>query len=191
MTIRRVLPWAYIALLFATYLIFGGSAIFAADFPQQIEKMYVFTSETEAVEEESPSILVEIFLEKDQKKNLETIKAELAEVSITRVRAQFYRLGHPPENIAIGKGVPASIGRLAIQMARTYNSGVKYLLPQFRFFPHHIAIGTSAFDEASQIPISPEQLDRLSDPALTTPEFHALYRKFTTENERIPTYLER
>ena len=191
MIIRRLLPWASIPLLFSAYLIFCDAVILAADFPQHIEKIFVFTSETETVKKESPSILVELFLEKDQKKNLDAIKTELAEVSITRVRAQFYRLGHPPENIAIGKGVPAPIGRLAIQMARTYNSGVKYLLPQFRFFPHHIAIGTSAFDEASQIPLSPEQLDQLSDPALTTPQFHALYRKFTTENERIPTYLER
>jgi hypothetical protein len=109
---------------------------------------------------------------------------------VTRVRVQFFRLGHPPANIAIGNSVPASVARLGIRVAVDHNGGVKFLLPQYRFFPGHIAIGTSAFDEASQIPIRPEDLDRLSDPALTTSQFHALYRQLTGEDKRLPTYLK-
>jgi hypothetical protein len=135
-------------------------------------------------------ILVELFLAPDRRGDLETIKREFASLSVTRVRAQFFRLGHPPENIAIGSEVPADVARLAIRMATTYNRNVKFLLPQFRFFPDHVAIATSAFDEASQIPISPADLERLSDPSLTTEQFHALYRQLTGEDQRRPTYLE-
>jgi hypothetical protein len=61
---------------------------------------------------------------------------------------------------------------------------------QFRSFPDHIVIGSSAFDEASQIPINPEDVERLPDPSLTTPEFHELYRRLTGEDRRLPTYLK-
>jgi hypothetical protein len=136
------------------------------------------------------NILVEIFLAPDRRGDLDVIEKAFEAVSITRIRTQFFRLGHPPENIAIGKNVPAPVARLAIRLAVTHNGGVKYLLPQFRFFPEHIAIGTSAFDEASNIPIRPEDLDRLSDPALTTSQFHTLYRHLTGEDKRLPTYLK-
>ncbi len=136
------------------------------------------------------TILVEMFLAPDRRSDLDAIKHAFEAVSVTRVRIQFYRLGNPPANIAIGQNVPASIARLAIRMAVTYNGGVKFLLPQYRFFPEHIAIGTSAFDEASHIPVRAEDVDRLSDPALTTAQFHALYRHLTGEDQRLPTYLK-
>jgi len=143
--------------------------------------------------DESPgdpsSILVELFLSPDHRDDIDAIKHELAAASITRVRTQVFRLGHPPKNIAIGKNVPGELARLAILLARTYNDGVDFLLPEYRFFPDHIAIGTSAFDEASQIPVRPDDLDRLSDPALTTTAFHELYRHLTGEDRRNPTYL--
>lgn len=135
------------------------------------------------------SILVEIFLSPDHRNDIDAIKREFAVASITRVRTQTFRLGHPPKNIAIGKNVPAEMARLAIRLARDYNDGVNFLLPEYRFFPDHIAIGTSAFDEASQIPIQQEDLDRLADPSLTTEAFHDLYRHLTGEDHRNPTYL--
>jgi len=137
----------------------------------------------------NPKILVEIFLSADRKEDLDEIKRAFEAVSVTRVRAQFFRAGNPPQNIAIGKSVPASVARLAIRLAIAYNRGVKHLLPEYRYFPDHIAIGTSAFDEASQIPVRPEDIERLSDPALTTEQFHELYRNLTGEDKRLPTYL--
>jgi hypothetical protein len=136
-------------------------------------------------------LLVEIFLAKDRKPQLESVRKEFAALSVTRVNVQFFRLGHPPENLAVGPGTPADVARLAIRMAKTYNDGVKYILAQYRFFPNHIAIGTSAFDEASQIPITPENVERLADPALTTEQFHTLYRQLTGEDRRLPTYLNK
>ena len=139
--------------------------------------------------ETNQKILVELFLSPEHKGDIEKIKKELEAVFITRLRTQVFRLGNPPENIAIGRNVSADVARLAIRLAITYNRGIKYLLPEYRFFPNHIAIGTSAFDEASQIPIQPADLERLSDPALTTEQFHELYRHLTGEDKRLPTYL--
>jgi hypothetical protein len=139
--------------------------------------------------EENKKILVELFLAKERKGDLDTIKKELEAASITRIRAQFFRLGNPPENIAIGKNIPAPVARMAIRLALTYNRGIKFILPEFRFFPDHIVIGSSAYDEKSQIPIRPEDVKRLSDPSLSTEEFHHLYRSLTGEDKRLPTYL--
>jgi len=136
-------------------------------------------------------LLVEIFLAKERKPELEALRKEFAALSVTRVKVQFFRLGHPPQNLAVGPETPADVARLAIRMAKTYNDGVKYILAQYRFFPNHIAIGTSAFDEASQIPITPENVERLADPALTTEQFHALYQQLTGEDRRLPTYLNK
>jgi len=140
--------------------------------------------------ETNAKILVELFLAKERKGDLEAIKKEFEAVGITRIRPQFFRLGHPPENIAIGKDIPADVARLAIRLAVTYNGNIKTILPEFRYFPDHIVIGTSAFDEKSEIPIQPEDLKRLSDPSLTTAQFHELYRHLTGEDVRNPTYLK-
>lgn len=141
--------------------------------------------------ETNGKILVELFLAKERKSDLNAIKKELEALGITRIRPQFFRLGNPPENIAIGKDIPADVARLAIRLAITYNRDIKSLLPEYRFFPDHIVIGSSAFDQASEVPIRPEDLKRLSDPALTTAQFHELYRHLTGEDKRNPTYLDK
>lgn len=135
-------------------------------------------------------ILVELFLPADRKKDIETITKELQAISIRRIRPQFFKMGNPIQNIAIGKDIPAPVARRVIQLALTYNQGIKYILPEFRYFPNHIVIGSSAFDEASQVPIAPEDLQRLTDPALSTPEFHRLYRSLTGEDKKLPTYID-
>lgn len=156
---------------------------------ESVIKIRPVTEESSESREANRKILVELFLSPEHKGDIDKIKKELEAVSITRLRAQVFRLGNPPENIAIGRNVPADVARLAIRLAITHNRGVKYLLPEYRYFPDHIAIGTSAFDEASQIPIRQEDLERLSDPALTTEQFHELYRHLTGEDKRLPTYL--
>jgi hypothetical protein len=135
-------------------------------------------------------ILVEIFLARERKPQLEALQEEFAKHAITRVHVQFFKLGHPPENFAVGPKTPADVARLALGVAERYNDGVKFILAEYRFFPKQIAIGTSAFDEASQIPITPENVKRLADPSLTTEQFHALYRHLTGEDVRFPTYLD-
>lgn len=135
-------------------------------------------------------ILIEVFLAPEHREAIPVIKKEFEALSVTRVRPQVFRLGNPPKNIAIGKDVPAPVARLALQLAVDYNRGVDFLLPEYRYFPKHIVIGSSAFDEASQIPIKPEDLQQLRDPSLTTEQFHVLYRSLTGEDKRLPTYLK-
>lgn len=140
--------------------------------------------------ETNRKILVELFLAKDRKDDFKKIKQELEALSITRIRPQYFRLGNPPPNIAIGKNIPASVARVAMQLAITYNGGIKYLLPEFRYFPDHIVIGSSAFDESSQIPVAPEDVEKLLNPELSTEEFHNLYRHLTGEDVQLPKYTD-
>jgi hypothetical protein len=145
---------------------------------------------SDLTENANKKILVELFLAKERKDDLDAIKKQFEAASITRLRTQFFRLGSPPENIAIGKNIPAEVARLAIRIALTYNRGIRFLLPEYRYFPDHIVIGSSAFDEKSQIPIRPEDVEKLADPSLSTEEFHRLYRSLTGEDKQLPTYLD-
>ncbi|HEY4484799.1 MAG TPA: hypothetical protein VI702_00545 [Nitrospiria bacterium] len=177
-------------LLIVYPILSGGGEIRAAEWTGNVGPPATRTAQESGTPEANGKILVELFLAKERKSDLEAIQKEFEAAGITRIRPQFFRLGNPPENIAIGKNIPADVARLAIRLAVTYNRNIKFLLPEYRFFPDHIVIGSSAFDEKSQIPIRPEDLKQLSDPALTTPQFHELYRKLTGENQGNPTYLK-
>ncbi len=133
-------------------------------------------------------IKVELILAKKWKKEDKAIKEIFREAQITRVFIQYFRHGEPPTNLVIGRDVPAHIARLAIEAAILLNGGVHTILPEFRFFPHYIAFGSSAFDEQAEIPIMQEELDQLRDPKLSTEEFHTLYRSITGEDKELPTY---
>jgi hypothetical protein len=124
-------------------------------------------------------IRVELFLAGDQRSDAEEIRDQFRSSSIENIHFQFFRAGRPPANIAIGREVPAAIARLALKIAIQYNQGVRFLLPQVLLPPTWIGIGTSAFDESSQISVSPEAIEKLSDPSLNTEQFHALYGEFT------------
>ncbi len=133
-------------------------------------------------------IKVEMSLAKKWKPEDKTIKKKLHDVSVKRVKIQYFRFGDPPTNLVIGKDVPADIARLAIEIALDYNKDVRSILPEFRFFPHYIGIGSNAYDEQAEIPLFPEDLEKLRDPSLSTEAFHALYRSITGEDEARPTY---
>lgn len=154
------------------------------------EEQRIIRTDVKEDQEANRKILVELFLAKERKGDIDQIKQELGALSITRVRPQFFRLGNPPPNIAIGKNIPASVARVAMRLAITYNGGISYLLPEFRYFPDHIVIGSSAFDESSQIPVAPEDVEKLLNPELSTEEFHALYRHLTGEDVQLPKYTD-
>lgn len=130
------------------------------------------------------AILVELALAGDRKDDLPAIKEAFAGAGITKVRAHIYRAGRPPTNIAIGPAVPASVARLAFRLAQDYNGGVTLLLPEERLAPHYVGFGSSIFDELFQYPVSPDDVARLTDPTLTTEQFHALYRQLADINTR-------
>ena len=138
-----------------------------------------------APSDSNSKILVEIFLAQEHKKEVDAIKKEFEAFAITNVRPQFFRLGNPPQNVGFGKEIPADVARLAIRLATTYNRGIKFLLQEKRLAPHYIGIGASIFDEAFQVPVSEEELKRLSDPSLTTAQFHELYYRLTDQPPRI------
>lgn len=135
--------------------------------------------------EKNRDILVEVFLAPERKESIDAIKKEFEAVSITKVRPQVFRKGHPPRNVGFGKEIPADVARLAFRLAETYNDGIEFLLPEKRLAAHYVGIGVSIFDEMFQIPVSDEELKRLSDPTLTTEQFHELYRQLTDKPPRI------
>lgn len=128
---------------------------------------------------------IEIWLAHNQKKHNMELRGYLKSKSIKVLRntIQYWRPkgGHPPTNVAIGSGVSAQDARMVIGLAKKYNDKVDMLIIQALNPPHYVAIATSAWDEKSQVPISPEELEALKDPGLTTEEFHKLYRKLTNE----------
>jgi len=131
-------------------------------------------------------ILVEITLARERKVDFEAIRQAFAAMSISRIHRDFLRLGHPPRNIVFGRAVPAETAREAIRLAKKYNGGIAKILPERRFIPHYIGIGTSAFDELVQVPIAPADVERLADPSLSTEAFHRLYRCLTGEDRKGP-----
>ena len=128
---------------------------------------------------------IEIWLERKHKKNNREIRKMLKGESIKMIRntIQYWppRGGHPPTNIAIGRSLTAEDARWVIDLALKLNDNINGLIFQRLNPPNYVAIGTSAWDDKSETPITPEQLAQLRDPKLTTQEFHALYIKLTGE----------
>jgi hypothetical protein len=128
---------------------------------------------------------IEIWLERKHKKNNRQLRKMLKSESIKVIRntIQYWppRGGHPPTNIAIGRSLTAEDARWVIDLALRLNDNINGLIFQRLNPPNYVAIGTSAWDDKSETPITPEQLAQLRDPKLTTKEFHALYVKLTNE----------
>lgn len=142
------------------------------------------TTETAGGSENS-KILVEMFLSPERKGDIDTIKREFEAFSITKVRVKAFSKGDPPRNIGFGKEIPVDVAREAIRQATTYNRGIQFFLQEKRLAPHYIGIGVSIFDEAFQVPVGPDDLSRLSDPTLSTAQFHEIYHQLTDQPPRI------
>jgi hypothetical protein len=128
---------------------------------------------------------IEIWLGHKQKKRKKEIRQYLKSKSIKVLRhtIQYWkpRGGHPPTNIALGSGLTAKDARMAIDLALEYNDEINGLIHQRLNPPNYVAIATSAWDDNSETPITPDQLAALRDKKLTTEEFHRLYRELTKE----------
>ncbi|QPJ60373.1 MAG: hypothetical protein G3M70_00080 [Candidatus Nitronauta litoralis] len=133
---------------------------------------------------------IEMWLAHKQKKHNKEIRQFLKDrpVKVLRRTIQYWRPkgGHPPQNIAIGNGISAEDARWLIDLAIERNDGITMLVVQRLNPPNYAAVGTSAWDEKSLIPITPEELESLRDPSLNTAQFHQLYIKLTGE-ENIPS----
>jgi len=132
---------------------------------------------------------IEMWLAHKHKKSNRQIRKFLKskDLKVLRHTIQFWKPkgGHPPTNIAIGSMVSAKDARLMIDIAIQYNDNINGLILRPLNPPNYVAIATSAWDEQSEIHITPEDLEKLRNPALTTEEFQALYAELTNEVENV------
>ena len=122
---------------------------------------------------------VEVVLASQYKSQVAALTDEFAQAGMTNVHFQFVRRGQPPQNIGLGREVPADKAREVIRLALKYNLGVSILLPERLFPPRFVTIASSNFDDTVEYPIDQATLARLRDENLTTEEFHRLYRDLT------------
>lgn len=108
------------------------------------------------------------------------LKEEFARAGLVNTHFQFARMGQPPQNIGLGRDVPADKAREAIRLAIKYNLGVGILLPERLFPPKFVTIASSNYDDTVEYPISQDTLAKLQDPELSTEAFHRLYRDLTS-----------
>jgi hypothetical protein len=123
---------------------------------------------------------VEVVLASQYKNQVAALTDEFAQAGMTNVHFQFARRGQPPQNIGLGREVPADKAREVIRLALKYNSGVGILLPERLFPPRFVTIASSNFDDTVEYPIDQATLARLRDENLSTEEFHRLYRDLTS-----------
>lgn len=129
----------------------------------------------------APSVSrVEVVLAKQYKSQVAALQEEFVQAGLTNVHFQFARLGQPPQNIGLGRDVPAERAREVIRLALKYNLGVGILLPERLFPPRFVTIASSNYDDTVEFPINQAALAQLQSPDLTTDEFHRLYRTLTT-----------
>ena len=137
-----------------------------------------------AAEQQPPSTgRVEVVLADQYRKQAATIKQDFAEGGLTNLHLQFMKIGQPPTNLGLGRLVTADRARAAIRMAKQYNRGITILLPERLFPDHYIAIASSGFDDTVEYPVTEEALRELENPALTTEQFHELYRRLTPADQ--------
>ncbi len=123
---------------------------------------------------------VEVVLANEYRNQVAALKEEFAQAGMPNVHFQFAKRGQPPQNIGVGRDVPADKAREAIRLALKYNLGVGILLPERLFPPRFITIASSNYDDTVEYPIDGAALAKLQNPDLTTEEFHRLYKEFTS-----------
>lgn len=123
---------------------------------------------------------VEVVLANHYKNQVATLTEEFSQAGMPNVHFQFFRQGQPPQNIGLGREVPADKAREVIRLALKYNLGVGILLPERLFPPRLVTIASSNFDDTVEYPIDQATLARLQNENLTTEEFHRLYRDLTS-----------
>ncbi len=127
-----------------------------------------------------PVSRVEVVLASQYKSQVASLKEEFVQAGMPNVHFQFARQGQPPQNIGLGRDVPADKAREAIRLALKYNLGVGILLPERLFPPRFVTIASSNYDDTVEYPIDQVALAQLQNENLTTEEFHRLYKGLTS-----------
>src|SRR4026207_2395695 len=128
----------------------------------------------------APVSRIEVVLAYHYKGQVSALTEEFAQAGMPNVHFQFARQGQPPQNIGMGRAVPADKAREVIRFALKYNLGVGILLPERLFPPRFVTIASSNFDDTVEYPIDQATLAKLKDENLTTEDFHRLYRDLTS-----------
>ncbi len=123
---------------------------------------------------------VEVVLANEYRNQVAGLKEEFTHAGMPNVHFQFAKRGQPPQNIGLGRDVPADKAREAIRLALKYNLGIGILLPERLFPPRFITIASSNYDDTVEYPIDRDALAKLQNPDLTTEGFHRLYRELTS-----------
>jgi hypothetical protein len=139
--------------------------------------VYAVAAEVVAV---PPVSRVEVVLAREYKNQIATVTEEFVQAGMPNVHFQFFRQGQPPQNIGLGRDVPADKAREAIRLALKYNLGVGILLPERLFPPRFVTIASSNYDDTVEYPIDQATLAQLQNETLTTEEFHRLYKGLTS-----------
>jgi len=137
---------------------------------------------------ETKRVKVEGYISKKFRKQKRKIIKEFGEMGHTRMAIRPYPMGETAKVIGIGRCVPAYIARHVMATTLKYTSGIESLVNQTFLHTHWIGIGTTMFDEPSQQLVTEEQVKQLMNPALGDEEFHALYRKFSVQDETVPYF---
>lgn len=127
-----------------------------------------------------PVSRIEVVLASQYKNQVASLREEFVQAGMPNVHFQFARQGQPPQNIGLGREVPANKAREVIRLALKYNLGVGILLPERLFPPRFVTIASSNYDDTVEYPIDQAALTKLQDENLTTEEFHRLYRNLTS-----------
>jgi hypothetical protein len=128
----------------------------------------------------SPVSRIEVVLASQYKNQIAAVTEEFVQAGMPNVHFQFFRQGQPPQNIGLGRDVPADKAREAIRLALKYNLGVGILLPERLFPPRFVTIASSNYDDTVEYPIDQATLAQLQNETLTTEEFHRLYKGLTS-----------
>ncbi len=132
-----------------------------------------------AAEEAPPAGRVEVVLANEHRPRLNEIKQDFAAAGLANVHIQFMKAGRAPANIGLGPKVTVERAQAAIRMARKYNGGIAILLPERLFPDHYVTIASSGFDDTVEYSVGEEVLKELENTALTTEQFHEVYRRLT------------
>ncbi|HEX6950519.1 MAG TPA: hypothetical protein VF127_13040 [Nitrospira sp.] len=133
-----------------------------------------------------PVSRVEVVLANQFRNQVPALTEEFVQAGMTNVHFQFAKRGQPPQNIGLGRNVPADKAREAIRLALKYNLGVSILLPERLFPPRFVTIASSNFDDTVEYPIDQASLARLQDPSLTDEQFHRIYHELTSTPKELP-----
>ena len=134
------------------------------------------------------NVKVEVWLSKKYEKSYLDIREEFRQMGNTKVGLFLYPAENPSRIVAIGACTPVYLAQYFLKKAKKYSLGTTHLVNQGFISSHWSGLGTSLFSENSMNPITTNQLKMLMNEGLDTESFHALYRSFTVQRQKVTAF---